>query len=127
MRVFKTKAFARFARRERISDPRLLDAVQRADRGLVDADLGCGVIKQRVARPGEGRSGGHRVLVAWRPTARAVFLFGFAKSARGNIDDDELATAQEIAQIWLDADASALTKALADGIIVEIGHGDEED
>lgn len=127
MRVFKTKAFARFARRERISDPRLLDAVQRADRGLIDADLGCGVIKQRVARPGEGRSGGHRVLVAWRRTARAVFLFGFAKSARGNIDDDELATAQEIAQIWLDVDASALTKALADGIIVEIGHGDEED
>ncbi|WP_349626968.1 type II toxin-antitoxin system RelE/ParE family toxin [Rhodopseudomonas palustris] len=55
-----------------------------------------------------------------------MFLFGFAKSARGNIDDDELATAQEIAQIWLDADPSALDKALADGIIVEIGDGDEE-
>ncbi|WP_349626969.1 type II toxin-antitoxin system RelE/ParE family toxin [Rhodopseudomonas palustris] len=57
MRVFKTKAFARFARRERISDPRLLDAVQRAERGLIDADLGSGVIKQRIARAGEGPVG----------------------------------------------------------------------
>lgn len=127
MRVFKTKAFARFARRERISDPRLLDAVQRADRGLVDADLGCGVIKQRIARPGEGRSGGLRVLAAWRRRARAVFLFGFAKSTRSNIDDDELATAQEIAQIWLDADPRAIAKALADGIIVEIDIDHEEE
>jgi hypothetical protein len=56
LRIFQTKVFARFARSERISDQRLVDAVQRARRGLVDADLGGGVIKQRVARPGQGRS-----------------------------------------------------------------------
>ena len=72
MRVFKTKGFARFARRERISDANLGEAVRRAERGLVDADLGGGVIKQRVARPGQGKSGGYRVLVAYRAKALSV-------------------------------------------------------
>ena len=96
MRVFKTRGFARFARSERISDASLSEAVRRAEPGLVDADLGGGVIKQRVARPGQGRSGGYRVLIAYRAKARAVFLFGFAKSAQANIEDDELATLREI-------------------------------
>ena len=58
MRIFKTKLFAKFARRERIADPTLTDAVDRAGKGQVDAYLGGGVIKQRVARAGQGRSGG---------------------------------------------------------------------
>jgi hypothetical protein len=58
VRIFKTKLFARFARRERIADASLREAVERAGRGLVDADLGGGLIKQRVAREGQGRSGG---------------------------------------------------------------------
>ena len=62
--IFKTKLFARIARKERISDRSLAEAIERAERGLVDADLGGGLIKQRVAREGQGRSGGYRMLVA---------------------------------------------------------------
>ena len=58
MAIFKLKTFARFARSEDISDESLSDAVERAGRGLVDADLGGGLIKQRVARKGQGRRGG---------------------------------------------------------------------
>jgi hypothetical protein len=100
--------------------------VVRAERGLVDADLGGGVVKQRVARAGQGRSGGFRVLIAYRARTRSVFLFGFAKSALGNIDDDELATAREIAKAWLDADARAIAKAVAEGIIQEVDDGEKE-
>jgi hypothetical protein len=60
-----TKVFARFARKERLDDARLCEAVSRAERGSVDADLGGHLIKQRVARPGGGRSGGTRVLIAY--------------------------------------------------------------
>lgn len=126
MRVFKTRWFARFARGERISDASLCEAVRRAERGLVDADLGGGVIKQRVARPGQGRSGGYRVLVAYRAKARSVFLFGFAKSARGNVEHDELATARDIAKAWLEADANALSRAIIEGAIQEVAYGEEE-
>lgn len=120
MRVFKTKQFARFARRQQIADASLIEAVQRAEHGLLDAELGGGVVKQRVARPGQGRSGGYRVLLAYRRKARAVFLFGFAKSERDNIDDDELATLRDIAKGWLEADDKALAEAIANGLILEV-------
>lgn len=93
----------------------------------MDADLGGGVIKQRVARPGRGRSGGFRVLIAYRARTRSVFLFGFAKSARGNVDDDELSTAREIAKAWLEADAKAIANAVEEGIIQEVDDGEEEE
>ena len=125
MRIFKTKSFSRFVRRERISDASLREAVARAERGLVDADLGGSVIKQRVARPGQGRSSGFRVLIAYRAKTRSVFLFGFAKSARGNVSDDELATAQDIARLWLEADGKMLARAIAEGIIEEVDDGED--
>jgi len=74
VRIFKTKWFVRYARQERIGDYALREAIERAERGIVDADLGGGIIKQRVARTGQGRSVGYRVLIAYRYGDRAVFL-----------------------------------------------------
>jgi hypothetical protein len=79
MRVYKIKGFMRFQRRERIADTTLAEAILAAERGLVDADLGGGLIKQRIARPGQGKSGGFRTLIAYRRSERAVFLFGFCE------------------------------------------------
>jgi hypothetical protein len=127
LRIFKTKWFARFARRERISDSRLCEAVRRVRRGLVDADLGGGVIKQRIARQGQGRSGGYRVLIAYRHDAVAVFLYGFAKSERDNVDDDELETARDIARGWLEANENQLARAIGEGLIQEVDYDDSEE
>ena len=85
-----TPNFGRFQRREGITDRMLGKAIGNAERGLVDAGLGGGLIKQRTARPGQGKSGGYRTIIAYRRGDRAVFLFGFAKSERANLDDDEL-------------------------------------
>ena len=85
MRIFVTKAFKRFQRKERIKDAALLEAIDRARQGLIDADLGANLIKQRIARPGEGRSGGYRTIIAYRENQRSVFLFGFAKNEMANI------------------------------------------
>src|SRR5580658_5139225 len=81
-RVFKTRWFQRFARKERIRDAVLLDAVARAEKGQLDADLGGGVIKQRIARPGQGKSGGYCTIIVFKQGQRAVFVYGFAKSER---------------------------------------------
>jgi hypothetical protein len=97
MRIFKTRWFARWSKRERVGDSALREAVERAEKGLIDADLRGGVIKQRVARVGQGRSGGYRTIVVYRAADRAIFLYGFAKNERDNIDDDELATFRELA------------------------------
>jgi hypothetical protein len=74
VRIFVTKVFARFARAQRIGDDRLREAAERAEKGLVDAALGGGLIKQRVARTGQGRSGGFRVVIVLRHGDRGVAL-----------------------------------------------------
>ena len=127
--VFKTKWLARFARRERLDDASLRDAIDRAERGIVDADLGGGLIKQRVARAGQGRSGGYRMLLAYRSGERAVFLYGFAKNERENIEDAELLTLREIGAAWLAADAKGIARALLEDALqgVENGDGDTDD
>ena len=122
MRIFKTKWLRRYARRERIADDSLREAISRAERGLVDADLGGGVIKQRVARAGQGRSGGYRMLVAYRAGDRAVFLYGFAKGERENIDPDELLTLREIGAEWLAADDEQIARALQEDALQELTH-----
>ena len=73
MRVYKVKIFNRFQRREGISDASLVKAVRDAANGLIDADLGGGLIKQRIARSGGGKSGGYRTVLAYRRGQRRCF------------------------------------------------------
>jgi hypothetical protein len=104
MRVFVVKAFGRFQRREKITDTMLCAALENARKGLIDAELGGQVIKLRVARKGQGKSGGYRAMIAFRSGKRAVFLYGFAKSERANIRSDQLAELKLYAQRWLGLD-----------------------
>ena len=125
MHVYKTKWFARFAKREQLSNNSLREAVERAERGLIDADLGGGLIKQRVARPGKGKSGGYRTLVAYRSKQRAIFLYGFAKNEREYVRPDELTSFRRAGEYWLSVDAVTIGKSLEDGAIEEVGDGQE--
>ena len=127
MRLFKTKWFMRYARQERLDDHSLCDAIERAERGLVDADLGSGIIKQRGARTGQGRSGGYRLLIAYCSGKLAVFLYGFAKSERDNIESDELETLKEIGAAWLEAKKERLEYAIKEGILKEVNYGDRKE
>jgi hypothetical protein len=123
MRVFMTKWFARFTRNEQIEDTSLLEAISRAERGLIDADLGGGLIKQRVARQGKGRSGGYRMIVAYRAKNRAIFLFGFAKSEMENVAENQLAVARDIARKLLAADDKEIARSIADRELLEVKDG----
>ena len=124
MRVFKTKPFARFADKEGINDAVLVEAVHRAELGMFDADLGGGVIKQRIARQGQGKSGGFRSILLFRAAHRAFFVYGFAKSARSNIRTDELVAFRSLAHQLLALDDAAIAAAVANGTIMEVmDHG----
>lgn len=125
MRVFKTKWFARYARREQIDDESLCEAIKRAERELIDADLGGELIKQRIAKEGQGRSKGYRVLIAYRQHDRSVYLYGFAKNERDNVADDELASWKEIATAWLDTNDQKIKRSLADGSLQEVEYDEK--
>lgn len=87
---YLSKEFSRLARRNGLGDEGLKEAVKRAEGGRVDADLGGGLIKQRVARGSRGRSSGFRTIIAYRRGKRAVFLHMFAKARQDNLSDVEL-------------------------------------
>ena len=75
-----------------------MEAVQRAEKGLIDTDLGGGVIKQRIGRQGAGKSSDYRSVVIYRRGEKAFFVFGYAKSAQGTIQDDEEAQFKKAAK-----------------------------
>ena len=120
-----TKVFARFARKERLDDQRLCEAIARAGHGLIDADLGGNLIKQRVARRGGGRSGGYRTIIAYRAAQRSVFLYGFSKSERDNIDPKELDGLKKLAKHFLGYSDVQIATALAQSELREV-IGNEE-
>ena len=120
MRIFKTKAFARFARRASLGDAQLCEAIADVERGLIDADLGGGVIKQRIARQGQGKSGGFRVMILHKRNTRAFFVHGFAKSERANVTRDELAALKDLASEMLAYDEREIAKAVEAGPLIEV-------
>ena len=100
--------------------------MRRAESGLVDADLGGGVIKQRVARPGKGKSGGYRTLILFRHGDRAIFAFGFAKNAQVNISKADLVLLRDAAAEALEWSGEELDRLVASGTLVEIEDGNDD-
>lgn len=120
MRVFKNAWFERFARKEKISAEALWDAVERAEQGQIDADLGGGAIKQRIARPGGGKSKGYRSIVLYRKDDKAFFVFGFPKSEQDNIREDEEVQFKKMAKQVLALTDEQLQLLIAKGQFEEV-------
>jgi hypothetical protein len=104
---------------------RLAGGNRPAEIGLIDADLGGGLIKQRVARQGKGRSGGYRAVIAYRTGRRAVFIFGLAKSDRENFTEKDLETARDIGRIWIPAPDEQIACGIRDGQLIEVPYDKE--
>lgn len=120
MRVFKNKAFSKWAAKEGLVDVVLLAAVDEMERGLIDADMGGHVVKKRVALAGRGKSGGFRTLLAYKAGNKAFFVYGFAKNARANISADELKALKYLAKELLKYSDKALTDAIKHGALIEV-------
>ena len=126
MRIFKTKWFARFARKEGIDDNKLLKAIAEAEKGTSVIDLGGGLIKKRVSRIGQGKSGGYRTIIVYRVKTLAIFVYGFPKSAKANLNAIELDAYKKLAQVFLDFSDKDIAKALKAGELMEVDAHDQE-
>lgn len=120
MRIFKTKWFARFARKEHINDEMLMNAIREVEQGLNDGELGAGLIKKRVARIGKGKTGGYRAIIVYRLGSLSVFLYGFPKSAKSNLSPVELDTYRRLANIYLGFSDEDLARAMQAGEVEEV-------
>jgi len=120
MRIFKTRWFLRWAKKEQITDKSLLQAIDEMERGLIDADLGGFVYKKRIAMRGMGKSGGARTLIAYQVNNRAFFVYGFAKNKQANISRRELEALQLIADNLLSHNDKMLTHLVNEGVLTEV-------
>ena len=142
MRIFKTTWFTRFANKEGILDTDLLEMVNQLEEGQADdvaplhgdsnnpshrqnarrtyVDLGGGVFKVRVARPGEGKSGGYRVIVFFKSKERTFFVYGFAKSNRHNLNQRELKAYKRDAKVDHGLTDEQINERLRKGTLIEI-------
>ena len=120
VRIFKNAGFRRFARRERMTDKTLRDAVAHAENGMIDADLGGNVIKQRISRPGQGKSGGYRTVIVFRKGDRAFFVYGYAKSELDNIDQGETDAFKRAAQALLALSDEQIQALIDNGALTEV-------
>ena len=124
-RVFKTRFFARWMRKTELTDQALCAAIAEMECGLVDADLGGGIVKKRVALPGRGKSGSARTLIATNKGSRWCFVFGFEKDERANVNSKELEALQAAAADLLKLSAAQLDAHLASAALQEICHADQ--
>ncbi len=121
-RVFKTRPFGRWMRKTELTDAALCKAVVEIGQGLIDADLGGGIVKKRVGLSGRGKRGGARTLIATNKGNRWFFVYGFEKNNRATISDDELEALQDIAEQLLARTGRQLDEAVVDGSLQEICH-----
>jgi hypothetical protein len=121
-RVFMTRHFSRWLRKTELSESALCSAITEMANGLIDADLGGGVLKKRVAIPGCGKSGGARTLLATNRASRWFFVFGFEKNERANVTDREIEALQQLAADLLRLGPAQLDEHVRSDALKEICH-----
>jgi hypothetical protein len=126
MKVYKTRWFERWARKQGLEDTSLCAAVREMLAGLYDADLGGGLVKKRIARPGEGKSGGFRTLLATNKGDLWIFLYGFPKSSRSNIGKDEEQQLKKSAQDLLSLAPEGIELLKNEDELIEVDCDDEK-
>jgi hypothetical protein len=126
MKIYKTRWFDRWSRKQDIEDLTLCNAVREIAAGLYDADLGGGLIKKRIARPGSGKSGGFRTLLATNKGDLWIFLYGFPKSKRSNIGKDEEQQLKKSAEDLLSLAPEGIELLKNEDELIEVDCDDEK-
>ena len=122
MRVFKNKWFEKYAKKEHISNKKLLDLIKELENDAIDVDYGGNVVKQRLARAGQGKSGGYRCIILFCVNEKAFFVYGFAKSERDNITKDDEKVFKDLAKKMFSFADEEIKQLLKVGALIEVNY-----
>lgn len=120
MSIYKTATFSKWQKKSSVGDNSLIKAIQEIESGLVDANLGGGIFKKRVARQGFGKSGSYRTILASNYNGMWVFIIGFAKNERDNIENQELTAIQSYAKFLMSLAKSEIDHLLENKELYEV-------
>jgi len=119
MRIFKIRAFNRWAK-GLLTDDTLLVSAHQIVAGNFDASLGKKVYKKRIAIAGKGKSGGARTIVAYQEGNNLFFIYGFEKSEKSNVTDTEKKALQKLAKVYFSLSDKELNKEVLSKRLIEI-------
>ena len=120
MKVYKHRVFLKWAKDEGLDDHLLKEMIKEIEVGLFEANLGCGLYKKRIPKKGQGKRGGYRTFIAFKRDDKAVFVFGFSKNQRENLEDKELESLKKLAHYYLPASAVKINEAVKEGRLIEV-------
>jgi hypothetical protein len=120
--ILKPRHFNRWAKKAGLSDKALSEAVVEMVSGLIDAVLGSGIVKKRIALPGQGKRGSTRTLLATNLGDRWLFVYGFEKNQRSNISDRELEALKMLADDLLSLSKEQIAAVIDSGALLEVLH-----
>jgi hypothetical protein len=120
LRAFKNLSFARWTKKEGIANAVLATAAKEVEAGLVDARLGGFLIKKRIAKPGAGKRGGYRIVMAYRQGARLFFLEGYAKNDKDDLEPAEQKALIMAGDVYMKLTDAELDKAVTAKKLLEV-------
>jgi hypothetical protein len=120
LRSFKSKEFAKWQRKEQLPEETLLTGVQEIRNGLIDANLGGYLIKKRLPKQGQGKSGGYRTLLAYKKGDNLFFIHGFGKNEKDNITRQEKEALKMYADILTSHSDEELNQLVMQKVLFEL-------
>jgi len=120
LRIFKTKSFNKWAKKNRLTDANLTEAVREIEDGLVEAKLGAHLYKKRVATSSKGKRGGFRTILAYKKGKVVFFIYAFGKGEKENISDKDEEDLKNVAEVYLRFNEHAITSAINIGSLIEV-------
>jgi hypothetical protein len=120
MRIFKYRTFQQWAKSEKLADSSLKHAIKEIEQGLFDANLGGGLYKKRVAKKDQGKRSGYRTIIAFKQNDRAIFIYGFAKNERDNINHKEEISYKKLAKYFLELTDANLNMLIKNSVLTEV-------
>lgn len=120
VRLLKDPEFDRWARKVGLMDQALRAAADEIEKGLIDARLGGSLVKKRVARPGRGKRGGYRTILAHRQGVRLIFLHGFAKNETDNITKRERLALLALGDEYMGHAEQVIDELVAKQLLIEV-------
>ena len=116
----KIKWFNKWAKKSSLPDKNLLKTIENITNNLGVVNLGSGLLKIRTPKTGQGKSGGFRTILVYKENDIAIFIYGFAKTEKDNLNNDELKYFKKLAKDLLNIDKEKITELEKQGSFVKI-------
>lgn len=120
MLKLKTKWFNKWSKKNAIEDDKLLKAIESISDNLGIIDLGGGLYKVRIPRERQGKSGGFRSIVVFKKSDLAIFVYGFPKNEKDNLEKDELKYFKKLAHDLLETDRKEYERMIQLGNFINL-------